>query len=1281
MSAPNELRVFISSTFRDLQEEREHLVKKIFPEIRALCRERGITFTEVDLRWGLTEEEAVLGQVIRTCLEEIDKCCPYFIGITGERYGYVPELHEYYKDPELLQRWPWIEEAAMDGASIIDLEFRHAVLNTPPLARGGAGGGVRFFFQRKRRSLDGSDVAGDEAKRLEELKQRVRIAGLSVQEFRDPGSLGEMVYDELIEIIQRDFAAAKPPTPLEEERSKHEAFAASRRRAYIPNPEYLKRLNEWFVGSGDLPEQGSREVDPTPPLILYAESGSGKSSLVSFWCEQLRRRRPELPTIEHYVGIGAGDTDHLGIIRHVMQEIKERFDRSEEIPTKSEELERDFANWLGFNISHSSPAPLPTGDGWQAERAGLRSPLLVVIDGINQLSGRALELGWIPPTIPPGVKLIISSTVEQTLVDLRRRGWEELGMQPLKEPEREAVVVRFLAEYRKALSAEQVKRIAEDVKCSHPLFLRTLLEELRLHGTYEQLERTLLKLLSSTGTEDLFQRVLERLEEDYNLRVVRDVMALLWCSRNGLSELDLSEMTGTSRLKLSTLLLGLDYHLVRRDGVLTFFHDYLRRAVEKRHLTQASSREDRYRLLADHFERTDVTLRSTLELLHALEKLGDRERLTGVLSDMERFMELWESEQYEMLRLWSTSAPSSVAAAYQAGLQRWQATVDQQAYSVALGYVASLLESVGAWPEAQSLHSERLLLAIQRRDREQEAAARTQLGWLLNLQGKPESSFEELERARDLYGELGDHRGLSLAIGIMGYVHNDRGAFDKALEYFQQKKAICGEIGDRYGVSQATLSIGLVHSDRGENELALECFRQAETYLRDVGDRMGLAGILHNIARVYDLQGKYDEAMQGYEQALDINRSVGNRNWIAANLNSMGIVSHNRGDLERALDFYRQNEALSRELGHRRGVAGVLHNIGMVYDAQGKPDEAFEKYKEALEINRSIGNRHWIPNNLGSMGHVHLNRGEHAEALECFTQQEAISREIGDPHGVVNAIGSLGLVSLASGKYAEALERLQQQEALSREIGDVRQVVHAIGNMGMAYSDRGDYDEALECFRQAEEMGRELGDRINMAGSIGNMGMVYFNRGEYREALRYYQKAAEEHRAIGFSYGLSSWLLGTAQVLTELVQVEDEMPEYLTPHVPGATVETWRAMSLRAARQLVEKSLAISEELSRHDMRFDGRVMLARISAAEGDIAASIDALDGMLTEATDDEQRGELHFRLWELGWTEQEEHRIEALRLYELLFAKAPKHKYRKRIDQLSAGTNTTEAGDAPE
>ena len=129
MPSPNELRVFISSTFRDLQEEREHLVKKIFPEIRSLCRERGITFTEVDLRWGLTEEDQVLGQIIRTCLEEIDRCRPYFIGITGSSYGYLPKLTEIYKDPELLRSYTWVEDAVADGMSLLEMEFRYGAFS------------------------------------------------------------------------------------------------------------------------------------------------------------------------------------------------------------------------------------------------------------------------------------------------------------------------------------------------------------------------------------------------------------------------------------------------------------------------------------------------------------------------------------------------------------------------------------------------------------------------------------------------------------------------------------------------------------------------------------------------------------------------------------------------------------------------------------------------------------------------------------------------------------------------------------------------------------------------------------------------------------------------------------------------------------------------------------------------------------------------------------------------------------------------------------------------
>ena len=46
------IRVFVSSTFRDMGGERDELVKRIFPALRKLCESRGVTWGEVDLRWG-----------------------------------------------------------------------------------------------------------------------------------------------------------------------------------------------------------------------------------------------------------------------------------------------------------------------------------------------------------------------------------------------------------------------------------------------------------------------------------------------------------------------------------------------------------------------------------------------------------------------------------------------------------------------------------------------------------------------------------------------------------------------------------------------------------------------------------------------------------------------------------------------------------------------------------------------------------------------------------------------------------------------------------------------------------------------------------------------------------------------------------------------------------------------------------------------------------------------------------------------------------------------------
>lgn len=58
------VRVFLSSTFRDMGAEREMILKRVFPRLQAFCKERGIVITPVDLRWGITSEQTNQGNTI-----------------------------------------------------------------------------------------------------------------------------------------------------------------------------------------------------------------------------------------------------------------------------------------------------------------------------------------------------------------------------------------------------------------------------------------------------------------------------------------------------------------------------------------------------------------------------------------------------------------------------------------------------------------------------------------------------------------------------------------------------------------------------------------------------------------------------------------------------------------------------------------------------------------------------------------------------------------------------------------------------------------------------------------------------------------------------------------------------------------------------------------------------------------------------------------------------------------------------------------------------------------
>ena len=86
--------VFISSTFKDMQAERDAIKKITLPTVNTAARSHNDEFDFCDLRWGVDTAEMETNEgskkVLEVCLDEIDRCQPPMVVMLGYRYGWIP---------------------------------------------------------------------------------------------------------------------------------------------------------------------------------------------------------------------------------------------------------------------------------------------------------------------------------------------------------------------------------------------------------------------------------------------------------------------------------------------------------------------------------------------------------------------------------------------------------------------------------------------------------------------------------------------------------------------------------------------------------------------------------------------------------------------------------------------------------------------------------------------------------------------------------------------------------------------------------------------------------------------------------------------------------------------------------------------------------------------------------------------------------------------------------------------------------------------------------------
>jgi tetratricopeptide (TPR) repeat protein len=575
---------------------------------------------------------------------------------------------------------------------------------------------------------------------------------------------------------------------------------------YIGRQQYMDRLDAHAAGDG-------------PPLVVAGEFGGGKSALLANWTHAWSEQHPETPVLVHFIGSTPDSANWKFMLQRLLGEFQRKFGFQIEIPDQPDALRMAFTNAL-----HTVAA---------------LGRLVIVIGTLNQLEDRdgAQDLIWLPPVIPANVRIVFSTLSGRAWEELMKRAWPTLAVEPLTPPERQELIEIYLRRYGKKLDAKSCRNIVEAPQTSNPLFLGTLLNELRLVGTNDALRDRISRYLSSgtagiihslaaslkgneSGSDsetlsselqlsDLYEKILDRWQRDYgqseppyNVDIVREGLGLVYVSRYGLSETELLEALGSEgsplpRAVWSPLFLAAGDALVNRGGLLTFANEALRSAVSSRYMSGRWNYEGQgHRNLAEYFKKQPLGKRQLDELPWQWLYTGNGWfHLVALFTQPAFLSALWRKNPSEVAIYWTQieeHSPLRMEKTYASVIQNPMAGVEHASI------VAALLQNKGNLDEAFRIRG-KLLEYYQRRGelRESQSLMAEQAS-LLRTRGDLEGALTLCKMQERLCRESGNKHVLSTSLAIQGDILAERGELNGALELYRETERICRETGNTY---------------------------------------------------------------------------------------------------------------------------------------------------------------------------------------------------------------------------------------------------------------------------------------------------------------------------------------------------------------------------------------------------------------------------------------------------------------------------------------------------
>ena len=1020
------LRPFISSTFTDMKAERDFLINFTVPALRRKCEERGVIWGYVDLRWGIDPERSTRGEVLTVCLAEIRRSHPVFVCILGERYGSQPQKLER----DLLIREQWLSN--YPDRSVTELEILSSALN-PDLQDVRA-----FFYFRDPHVIETlPDSNPEDAAKLENLKNRIRVSGHKVREnFRSPRELGDWIEEDLTHLLDEMVPLGTNVDVRQQQATEQEAFILSRTEGYFRNDEMFLALDHHATGN-----------DERSVLVIHGESGLGKTALLANWSREFQLSYPDHLVFTHFIGAAERSSRWQTVAQRLWWELQAALGDEESEPADDTALRKQIPRCI--------------------ENAAAQSRIVIVIDALNQLEHNrgALDLGWLPRKFPRGVRVILSTLAGEPLEAAKNRGWQ-LREMPALDPNKNEVIAlarKYLRTYGKeeGLNKRQWDLIGKAAQNTNPLFLFTLLEEVRVWGQPETLDHALEDYLSAATTVELFKKVLARYSREYDTPYVSDLVAkamrLLWASRGGLREAEILDLLGRDGQPLPAaywfpLANAAGRALVARSGIIGFAHLYFRDAVEECFLKTAEDKQQARHELATYFGKQKPDTQKNAELALSSAQ-GRRWRRHGSDDFVDRHTDEypWQLEQagdWEALAQWLSKLPEAIFAFLRARndyLRYWLATeknseiraVDcfhhvienPEAHPNAISLVISVLHALGHDSEMGRLAGHVVQQWECDERPEYETALNNYLHYLAS-QGEFQKARQVCANTRASFASKGLHLQCGRVLLLESQLCQQQLQLDVAADLANQAFETFTELGETDEARTALIEKAKVLMARGDYAAALTSLENIINDARAAEDPLNAIVILSYMSEILVKLNRETEAEALYAETEQLVQALGQPDLLGVLYVNRATEFHHKHQLKEALEWYRKGEQLLKSGGDLSTLSQCWNNMSVLFQDQGDNASALQYAETAERFFRDAARLELLCASLSSKAMILWGMERYDDSQAAFKAAEAAARQSNKPEVLVRELANQALFFSNQGSVDDLIQILDEVHGL-----------------------------------------------------------------------------------------------------------------------------------------------------------------------------------------------------------------------------------------------------------